>query len=176
VRGFLIPKKMTLERQSTQEYIDISQDRQAYEASLRALVSRPQKQTNTDQMGFDKDLLITYSGVPRQAEVVTAGQRTYRHYTYTPEQLNSIIESGSLLSGRVPYAVVIPGGRYYWSDLKGAFVTTPEHRADKVGVGNSPYSVDFRLPEDLPLIQLEPGILLVPNINGSPIRVGIHIQ
>lgn len=89
----------------------------------------------------------------------------FRHYTRSLQSLDAIKQNSFLMSGIDPYIQVLPDvEKYRYADLTGIFLTLPGVAAGEVGVaGNDLPYVDLRLPEEVPVLELEPGkIYLVP--------------
>lgn len=105
-------------------------------------------------------------GVPSSARLVEYGpSEVFRYYVSDRALYDRIVSERTLRAGNLPYVVVHPQLRreYYYS-LEGIFLTKPAFRPEQVGLERDPRMsyVDFTLPEGLGLIQLEPGIFLVP--------------
>ncbi len=105
-------------------------------------------------------------GVPANAkQLFYRPTDIFRYYVSDSAVMKMILESGQLKAGQVPYAVVKPYlSKEYFYSLDGLFVTTPEFEPWQVGLDkklNTDF-VDFTLPDGLGLIQLEPGIILLP--------------
>ncbi len=118
------------------------------------------------------------SGRPDSARVVVPGETVYRHYIsdvdQDPEAIRrTIVMTRRLRAGRTPYVTGdLPWFRMTYPDVRGIFVTTPEWTSEKVGIfKNLPY-VDFRFEAGTGLVELEPGILLVP----GPLETEIPIR
>ena len=106
-------------------------------------------------------------GIPSDVESIPTTSRVFRHYTASEGVYRIIIQSQSLLNGYLPYVRIVPGMyRELFQDLTGIFLTTPKHKASEVGVTASRvsgiYYVDVEIPPEVPLLQLEPSIFLIP--------------
>ena len=152
----------------------IEQLTQIYTKNINALLLRPEVQIKCEQRGFDGELLLRYEGIPKGTRLINSGNEVYRHYS-SQENLESIRRENLLKSGRVPYARISPGCKCYWDNLRGIFITRPEFKAADVGVPASKYYIDFKLVENLPLVQIENKILLIPELEGLPLEVAINI-
>jgi hypothetical protein len=157
------------------ETLNVFENRDLYKINLESLLKKPPEMVDFQQFGFDGDILERFSGTPIGSKLIKAGAIIYRHYS-TQEAVKQIDQQKKIVSGRVPYAQVAPRIRVYWNDLCGIFITKPEYKPEDVGVSNSTDYVDFGLPFDLPLVQLEIGIILVPSMNGSRIELPIRIN
>ena len=113
-------------------------------------------------------------GLPPGVELLdpsTVSQRVFRYYFQGEKNhLGEVLKNERLRAGPAPYAIVSPGVQAdYYVDLTGVFVTTPKFKAEQVGLNredNATY-VDFRFPEGTGVLQIEPGILLVPGNKGN---------
>ncbi len=99
---------------------------------------------------------------PRVLQSDEIAGKIFRHYT-TPSGKMQILSSQRLRAGSTAYAY----GPYSFSDLTGVFLTTPDFGADEVGLSGAIALawVDVLLDPATVVLQLEPGIFLVP---GSP--------
>lgn len=105
-------------------------------------------------------------GVPQSAELVDYGEdEVFRYYLSDETITDKLLSEGKLQAGILPYVIVHPQVRkeYYYS-LEGIFITKPGFEPQQVGLERNPNMnyVDFTLPKGLGLIQLEPGIFLIP--------------
>jgi hypothetical protein len=113
-------------------------------------------------------------GLPQGVKMLdpsTISQRIFRYYFQGERnRLGEVLKNERLRAGPAPYAIVSPGVQVdYYVDLTGVFVTTPKFKAEQVGLtraDNATY-VDFRFPEGTGVLQIEPGILLVPGNKGN---------
>lgn len=163
---------MLIETQIIQQGINMNHTN---EDMISVLMNRDEKIISSYQAGFDGNLVIRYSGVPREAEIVIANDTIFRHYTSLPEDYYRIIKTSKLKGGNVPYARTSSMSKVYWEDLKGIFMTIPDYISRDVGVPDSNHFVDFRLQRNLKIIRLESGIFLIPNIQNKKIEVHIEI-
>lgn len=99
---------------------------------------------------------------PRVLDSSEVANKVFRHYT-TPARKLKILRLRRLRAGSTAYAY----GPYSFADLTGVFFTTPNFGAEEVGLNGTiaPEWVDVSLDPGTVVIQLQPGIFLVP---GSP--------
>lgn len=102
-------------------------------------------------------------GVPRQATWSTEG-RIYRHYTESQDVVDEIYRTGGLTNSYVTYEEVAPQiSRIRHQDLTGIFLTSLETVPALVGRDHSYYFVDVRVPDGVPVLELEKDrIFLIP--------------
>lgn len=155
--------------------LNIADYEKEYVQSLQALLNKAEKQTSFSQRGIDGPIETRYSGVPYGAKLATANDTIFRHFVGLEDRYAQILTSSRLKAGPVPYARAVPDSKSLWDDLKGVFITTPEFEAHQVGVPQSRFFVDFTLPSHLPMIEVQKGIYLLPNISGAPIEVPISL-
>jgi hypothetical protein len=109
--------------------------------------------------------MIEAAGVPATVRSVPHEGMVFRHYT-TAEGLKSIMESGGLWNGFMPYVELAKGVyKKTFKDLTGVFLTRPGVPGDQVGVPAREFThyVDVTVPEGLPLLEVEKdGIFLIP--------------
>jgi hypothetical protein len=102
-------------------------------------------------------------GVPEHVRPAERG--IFRHYT-TPAGLAAIRETGLLHNSVLPYVKVYNRmGSAQYPDLGGVFLTRPDATPEDVGVAadRARYYVDFEVPEDVPVLEIERGrIYVVP--------------
>ena len=114
--------------------------------------------------------VVEVRGAPKAARIhATHEGEVFRHYMTDPGTIELIREEKALRAGVLPYVVNEPGvKKEYYIDLTGAFITKPGFEPHQVGLGRNPRMdyVDFTLSQGTPVIQLEPGIFLLP---GKPI-------
>jgi hypothetical protein len=109
--------------------------------------------------------MIEAAGVPERVRAVPHDGTVYRHYT-TAEGLKSILGSGGLWNGFMPYVEMAKGVyKKTFQDLTGVFLTRPGVPGDHVGVPAREFThfVDVTVPQSLPLLEVEKdGIFLIP--------------
>lgn len=101
-------------------------------------------------------------GIPESIALVAPKGLMFRHYT-SPETLAKILKSRRLRAGSTPfyYSGYVAD---YNVDLTGIFITTPEYRPESIGVRpeNAGAYVDFKLGDNIGILALRDGIMLVP--------------
>ena len=111
---------------------------------------------------------LATSGVPATAQLLNPGETIFRHYS-SKEGVLAIVEKFTIRAGNMNYVIRSSGYREDFTDLTGAFLTQPGSNAQDVGVitENSSY-VDLKLYAGTGLIDLEPGIFLIPGARNYP--------
>jgi hypothetical protein len=108
------------------------------------------------------------TGLPPGATWTTStGTEVFRHYVNTPATLEAVLETKTLRAGNRPY---VRGDKYtkiVHEDMVGIFVTTPEYTSGEVD-GHSPLYVDFTFPAGTRILNIVPGILLLPGEASTP--------
>jgi hypothetical protein len=109
--------------------------------------------------------MIDVEGIPERVKTVPHDGVVYRHYT-TADGLMSILDSGGLWNGFMPYVEMARGVyKKTFKDLTGVFLTVPGVPGDHVGVPADTFThyVDVVVPKNLPLLEVEKGgIYLIP--------------
>jgi hypothetical protein len=109
--------------------------------------------------------MIDAEGVPERVKTVPHEGTVFRHYT-TEEGLRSILKSGGLWNGFMPYVEMARGVyKKTFKDLTGVFLTLPKVPGDHVGVPADTFThyVDVLVPKEFPLLEVEKGgIYLIP--------------
>ena len=109
--------------------------------------------------------MVDVAGVPETVKAVEHRDVIFRHYT-TAEGLESILKSGGLWNGFLPYVDLVRGvHKKVFKDLTGLFLTKPGVDGDRVGVPAKDFGhyVDVRVSPRLPVLEVERGsIFLVP--------------
>lgn len=162
---------MSIEQKDQIQRVNVFDRIEEYRAFLNSLIGIVDNSTH-QQHKLDGDLTTFHTGLPPKAKIINAGGRDYCHYTRN-ELFDVIVTQGLIISGKVPYTRVASMSRDYWMHLNGVFLTNLGIEPGKVGVPDSKIAVRVNLPTDFPLLQLEPHVFLIPNINGQPIYVPI---
>ncbi len=107
---------------------------------------------------------VSVKGVPKTAVVAPAGARVFRNYL-PAAALEKTLATQRLPSALTPYCQVSPGHeRKIFENVTGLFLTFPQFSPD--GLLDTGYQemafVDFQLAPETPVLQLEPGISVVP--------------
>ncbi|MDD5207164.1 MAG: hypothetical protein PHS17_17195 [Desulfobacterales bacterium] len=118
----------------------------------------------------DEHMHSIFHGVPENVRPFNPKGVVFRHYFGSQEQKEKALQENSLVAGPVSYAQVYPGGiRRDYVDLVGVFLTKPEVKPGDVGVPGHNVYVDLVLPEDTPVLEIEPGrIYFIPGEPNSP--------
>lgn len=103
-------------------------------------------------------------GMPATLRLVPSEGKVFRHYT-TKSRLQEILKTKMLQASWTPFyysAFMVD----YNEDLTGVFITTPEFKANQVGVREENASfIDFKLPANTGILYIRDGVLLIP---GTP--------
>lgn len=102
---------------------------------------------------------------PRLLSPAEIATKTFRHYT-TEEGLSEIKKTRRLRAGSTPYV----NSPYVYTDVTGIFLTLKEYNGAAVGLDEaaSGHSIDLKLNPQLAVVQLEPGIYVVPGPSPIP--------
>ena len=139
--------------------------------NFKSLVGKPVTMNESGSKKFDGDIEYVARGIPNGAKLRTAYHgEIFRHYATTDENVQKIINSSSLVAGNLPYITQGGGIRVSYVDLTGIFLTLPNFRPDQIGVSKESINayVDVYLPSGTEVLDLEPGIILVPGPGNVP--------
>ncbi|MBI2342275.1 MAG: HD domain-containing protein [Deltaproteobacteria bacterium] len=96
---------------------------------------------------------VTYGGIPRSVQPAIS-DGTYRHYTSTEAQLNSIMEGGVLVEGNTPMIVFSGNEEARYSEVRGVFMTLDGTIPEAVGCSNARGYVQFTVDPSISLFRL----------------------
>ncbi len=118
-----------------------------------------------DTSAHGKTRIVSVTGVPHDARWVENPEKMiFRHYVESESSRENILETSSLRNSFVSYETVIQGvERKIYKELTGVFLTLPQVSPQEIGRPESGLFVDFRIPADIPVLEIEPGrIYLIP--------------
>jgi hypothetical protein len=128
------------------------------------LIGKPISLAESGSKKIDGDVEYIAHGIPDTVKLhPLVPAEIFRHYS-SPENIEAIIKGRKLIAGNLPYVVTSRGVRTSFVDLTGIFLTKPGFSPQQVGVEKNKLNsfIDLRLPSGTEVIQLEPGIFLVP--------------
>lgn len=134
---------------------------------LLQLRGQPLIATSEPQEAYWPDI-TQIQGVPAHVRLLDAkesAETVFRHFS-GPPTIETILNHNTLRSGLTPYVQGAANRAWkVYSDLAGIFLTLPGVEPEAVGISKKKAAyVDVRLPEGTPVLEIEPGkILLIPS-------------
>jgi CubicO group peptidase (beta-lactamase class C family) len=141
-----------------------------WQQRFHTLFAQPLKMVESGSQKSDAPLEYIAHGIPKSAVYRYAGENEiFRHYA-SPGRIRDIIATGSVRAALLPYVVRSCGSRVSYVDVTGIFLTKPGFSAKSVGVSEDSAEtfVDLKLPPNTMILELEPGILVVPGPPSLP--------